>query len=88
MSLNGYVILNTKQGWMWWTVARWDCSLLGKIKQMWRLLMTNHNKSGLNCRCKEETNIAHILFDCALVQDIRNKHIKHIHQGEDVGYNH
>ncbi len=43
--LNDYSI-NLKTGCPWGEVAKWDCSLLWKIKVMWKLLVTNNIKCG------------------------------------------
>ncbi len=52
-------------------VAKWDCSLLWKIKVMWKLLVTNNIKCEYNCDCVSAPNVGHILFECPIVDTIR-----------------
>jgi hypothetical protein len=63
--------VNIKHGWGWWQIARWDCSLLKKIKYMWTVLHTNNAKSGHNCTCEDLPTMAHVLFECELIHDTR-----------------
>ncbi len=49
--------INLKTGCPCWEVAKWDCSLLWKIKVMWKLLVTNNIKIGYNCDCVSAPNV-------------------------------
>ena len=74
-SMDVFKLINVtpNKSWPWWRVARWDCTLLKKIKQMWRLLFTRNEKSGLNCTCPETPSIEHILFECEIGRETRQR---------------
>ncbi len=70
--------INLKTGCPWWEVAKWDCSLLLKIKVMWKLLVTNNIKSGYKCHCVPALSVGHILFECPIVDTIRKEQWQNI----------
>ncbi len=70
--------LNLKTGCPWWEVAKWDCSLLWKIKVMSKLLVTNNIKRGYNCDSVSALNVGHILFECPIVDTIRKEQWQNI----------
>ncbi len=63
--------INLKTGCTWWEVAK--CSLLWKIKVMWKLLVINNTKSGYNCDRVSAPNVGRILFECSIVDTIRKE---------------
>ena len=58
-------------GYRWWKVAKWQSDVLYKVKAMLKLIVTNYEKIGFKCDCNCKITVAHILFVCPIVTDVR-----------------
>ena len=65
--------ININSGFKWWYVAKLNPSLLYKIKVMYKVLVINNERCGFQCNCSEASTILHILFDCEIVKNTRQR---------------
>ena len=62
--------IGLENGYKFWKVAKWDVSVLHKVKYMFKLLVTNKEKCGFNCNCNEKPTTVHRLFECPVVDPV------------------